>query len=60
VRLPDGGDLPAASMEASLLRMGGHGLDFLVYPNFRTIMVWNRSTYFALCVGLLSDLVDTG
>jgi membrane-bound lytic murein transglycosylase B len=60
VRLPDGGDLPAASMEASLLRMGGPGLDFLVYPNFRTIMVWNRSTYFALCVGLLSDLVDTG
>jgi membrane-bound lytic murein transglycosylase B len=58
VRLPDGGDLPAAAVEASLLDMDGPS--YLVYPNFRTIMVWNRSTYFALCVGLLSDLIERG
>jgi membrane-bound lytic murein transglycosylase B len=58
VRLPDGGDLPVAAVEASLLDMDGPS--YLVYPNFRTIMVWNRSTYFALCVGLLSDLIESG
>ena len=51
---------PAAwpPIEASLLDMDGPS--YLVYPNFRTIMVWNRSTYFALCVGLLSDLIESG
>lgn len=58
VRLPDGGDLPLAAVDASLLHMDGP--TYLVYPNFRTIMVWNRSTYFALCVGLLSDLIESG
>ncbi len=28
---------------------------FLVYDNYRTIMKWNRSYYFATAVGLLSD-----
>jgi membrane-bound lytic murein transglycosylase B len=60
VRLPDGGELPAAPVEASLLTMDEAGPSYLVYPNFRTIMVWNRSTYFALSVGLLSDLIETG
>jgi membrane-bound lytic murein transglycosylase B len=60
VRLPDGGELPAAAVEASLLTMDEAGPSYLVYPNFRTIMVWNRSTYFALSVGLLSDLIETG
>ena len=62
VRLPDGKDLPAAAIEASFLRMDGDAdrTGYLVYPNFRTIMTWNRSTYFALCVGLLSDLIETG
>ncbi len=58
VRAVDGGSLPAAAVEASLLRMDGpQGPTFLVYGNFRTLMVWNRSTYFALSVGLLSDAV---
>lgn len=60
VRLPDGGALPTASVEASLLRPDGGSEDYLVYPNFRTVMVWNRSTYFALSVGLLSDLIGSG
>lgn len=56
VRAADGGPLPNAPVEASLLRMDGDGGPaFLVYRNFRTLMVWNRSTYFALSVGLLAD-----
>lgn len=62
IRALDGGPLPAAAIEASLLRMDGEGGPaFLVYRNFRTLMVWNRSTYFALSVGLLGDeLAEAG
>jgi len=62
IRAVDGGPLPAAAVEASLLRMDGEGGPaFLVYRNFRTLMVWNRSTYFALSVGLLGDeLAEAG
>ncbi|MFU2317494.1 lytic murein transglycosylase [Rahnella sp. PCH160] len=31
------------------------GRAFLVYDNFRTIMRWNRSTYFALSIGMMAD-----
>ena len=58
VRMADGEPLPEGSMYASLVEVdGSRGPSFLVYQNFRTIMVWNRSTYFALSVGLLSDLL---
>lgn len=56
VRALDGGPLPALELEASLVRPDGDGGPaFLVYRNFRTLMAWNRSTYFALSVGLLAD-----
>ncbi|MCS6878964.1 MAG: lytic murein transglycosylase [Geminicoccaceae bacterium] len=56
IRALDGGPLPALELEASLLRPEGEsGPAFLVYRNFRTLMAWNRSTYFALSVGLLAD-----
>lgn len=56
IRRSDGGPLPVAEMTASLLRTDdGNGPAFLVYNNFRTVMVWNRSTYFALSVGLIAD-----
>ncbi len=58
VRSADGAALPTPAMNASLLDMGeGQGPNFLVYDNFRTLMVWNRSTYFALSVGLISDML---
>ncbi|MFO1066963.1 MAG: lytic murein transglycosylase [Geminicoccaceae bacterium] len=58
VRTADGEPLPGGSMYASLVEVdGGSGPSFLVYHNFRTLMVWNRSTHFALSVGLLSDLL---
>jgi membrane-bound lytic murein transglycosylase B len=56
VRRADGGPLPVADAEAGLVVMDeGRGGAFLVYHNFDVLMRWNRSTYFALSVGLLSD-----
>ena len=61
VRLPDGGRLPVVDLQASLLRMdGGAGPSYLAYGNFRALMAWNRSTYFGVSVGLLSDSLKDG
>jgi membrane-bound lytic murein transglycosylase B len=61
VRRDNGADLPVASLSASLLRTDeGQGPAYLVYDNFRVLMAWNRSTYFALTVGELADLIGRG
>lgn len=61
VRLLDGAALPQADIEASLLRMDGNGgTSYLAYGNFRALMAWNRSTYFGVSVGLLSDSLKDG
>ncbi len=61
VRQADGSDLPRVALSASLLRTdGGQGPAYLVYDNFRALMAWNRSTYFALTVGELADLIGDG
>ncbi len=48
-------DVPG--MEASLIVPDGHenGQAYLVYGNFRVLMKWNKSKYFATSVGLLAD-----
>ncbi|WP_312242391.1 lytic murein transglycosylase [Pantoea sp.] len=33
------------------------GRAFMVYDNFRTLMRWNRSYYFAISVGMLADAI---
>jgi peptidoglycan lytic transglycosylase B len=61
VRRSNGANLPVASLSASLLRTDdGQGPAYLVYDNFRVLMAWNRSTYFALTVGELADLIGRG
>lgn len=56
VRTIAGGPLPNSDIPAVLLRMDGPGgRAFLTYHNFQVIKIWNRSDYFALSVGLLSD-----
>jgi membrane-bound lytic murein transglycosylase B len=59
VTLPGGKPLPvAAGMRASLVAPDGlHGPTYLAYDNYRAIMLWNRSTYFATSVGLLADAI---
>ena len=52
----DGRALPEDDGEASLVLPDGEGgAAYLVFNNFRTIMKWNRSTYFAAAVGYLCD-----
>ena len=56
LRRADGSDLPRADISGSVVLPGGEGGPaFLVYNNYRTIMRWNRSFYFATSVGLLAD-----
>jgi membrane-bound lytic murein transglycosylase B len=56
VRSIDARPLAAGAGEASLVLPGGSdGPALLVYANFRTIMRWNKSTYFAAAVGYLAD-----
>jgi len=56
VRRLGGRDLPSRELKASLvLGDGKKGPAFLVYNNYRTILKWNRSTYFAVAVGTLAD-----
>jgi len=58
VRRADGRDLPARDLPASLVQPGGNtGPVYAVYDNYRVLMRWNRSTYFATAVGVLSDRI---
>ena len=59
VRRRDGADLPTRPIRASVIEAEkGKGETFVVYQNFRTILKWNRSTFFALAVGHLADRLD--
>lgn len=58
VRNPDGSALPNKPLMASLIQPDGtDGRSFLVYDNYRAIMRWNRSTYFATTIGLFADRI---
>lgn len=59
VKLPGGGALPAAAgIEGSIILPGGvGGPAYIVYNNYRVIMKWNKSAYFATSVGLLADAI---
>ncbi|MEZ4598607.1 MAG: lytic murein transglycosylase [Syntrophotaleaceae bacterium] len=58
VRRMDGGALPRRNVKASLIApAGAAGPAYLVYDNFRVLLSWNRSTSFAVAVGLLSDRI---
>ncbi len=58
VRRSDGRNLPRVDITASVIMPGGAGGPaFIVYENFRAILKWNRSDFFALTVGYLSDRI---
>jgi membrane-bound lytic murein transglycosylase B len=47
--------------DASLVLPDGiGGTALIVYDNFRAIMKWNKSTYFAAAVGFIADSVERG
>jgi membrane-bound lytic murein transglycosylase B len=59
VRRFDGRNLPRVDIDASVIMPDGPGGPaFIVYDNFRAILKWNRSDYFALTVGYLSDRIS--
>lgn len=59
VRRLDGRDLPRRDIGAALIRpdRDGGGPAYLVYKNFRALMKWNRSKFFGVAVGHLSDRI---
>ncbi|HEY9549924.1 MAG TPA: lytic murein transglycosylase [Kiloniellaceae bacterium] len=59
LRAAGGSPLPVSDgLEASLVLPAGHrGPAFLVYENFETILIWNRSILYALSVGHLADRI---
>ncbi len=53
-----GRPLQTMPLESAVLIPTGHkGPAFLVYPNFRIIMKWNRSEFYAISVGRLADRI---
>ncbi|MCW8092549.1 lytic murein transglycosylase [Alteromonas sp. ASW11-130] len=61
VRRYDEQNLPAVPINASLIMPDGEeGRIYLVYNNFHTLMRWNRSSYFGVAVGYLSDRIKRG
>lgn len=59
VTLLDGSPLPNIDgMRGKIVMPDGvGGPAFMVYDNYKVIMTWNKSTYFATSVGLLADAI---
>ena len=51
--------LPNVKIKARLIIPSNYGnYGYLVYSNFDSLLNWNRSNYFAIAVGKLSDSID--
>jgi membrane-bound lytic murein transglycosylase B len=55
VRLRNGGPLPRAALDASLLRAGPRS--FLVYRNYDALLAYNCANSYGVSVGMLSDRI---
>ncbi len=61
IRTAGGAALPAVDDAASILLPAGfRGPAFIIYPNFKAVMNWNRSTLYALSVGILARQIAGG
>ena len=50
--------LPSVNIKARLIIPNNYGkYGYLVYENFESLLNWNRSNYFAIAVGKLSDSI---
>lgn len=57
----NGTSLPNSDIESRLRVPAGHeGPAFLTYANFRTIMRWNNSEFYAIAVGQLANQIAGG
>lgn len=60
VTTEDGQPLPKRNLNASIISPESGSDDrFLIYDNYRIIMKWNRSHFFALAVGHLADRIGS-
>ena len=58
IRTFEGKALPNVDLDASLVMPDGEkGRIYLAYNNYKSIMRWNRSDYFATSVANLSDAI---
>lgn len=59
ITMPNGHPLPSApGMKASIIAPDGtDGPAYLAYDNYKVIMSWNKSVYFATSVGILADQI---
>ena len=61
VKRAGGGALPASDEPSAIvLPAGWRGPAFILYPNFKAVMNWNRSTLYALSVGILARQIAGG
>ncbi|HSI01778.1 MAG TPA: lytic murein transglycosylase [Reyranella sp.] len=61
VKRAGGAALPASEEPASIiLPAGWRGPAFMLYPNFKAVMNWNRSTLYALSVAMLAQQIAGG
>jgi membrane-bound lytic murein transglycosylase B len=61
VKLAGGAPLRGSDEPASIiLPAGWRGPAFILYPNFKAVMNWNRSTLYALAVGILARQIAGG
>jgi membrane-bound lytic murein transglycosylase B len=61
VKRAGGAPLPASDEPASIiLPAGWRGPAFILYPNFKAVMSWNRSTLYALSVAMLAQQIAGG
>ena len=61
VKRAGGAALPASDESASIvLPAGWRGPAFILYPNFKAVMNWNRSTLYALSVSILAQQIAGG
>lgn len=51
-------DLPALASAVITLPEGRHGRAYITLSNFRRIMIWNRSTNYALAIVKLADYIE--
>jgi membrane-bound lytic murein transglycosylase B len=61
VRKAGGAALPSSDEPSSIILPAGHrGPAFILYPNFKAVMNWNRSTLYALSVAILAQQIAGG
>lgn len=61
VKRMGGAPLPNADdLSSIILPAGWRGPAFILYPNFKAVMNWNRSTLYALSIGILARQIAGG